>query len=257
MRTTRFSAFASIVFGTVLVTSGCATKSSRLDPLVQCETQRAQCEQQRQQCADNSRKLSTQLSGQIEKRKLLEKELADARQQAADTGQALAECRDQSTKVEQRAKSLEAAKAELDKRLTKSIAQRDVQIELLNNKLSVRVLNRILFDSGSATIQKRGMRVLGEVASVLASGNELIRVEGHTDNVPISAALKYRYQTNWELSAARAISVVRLFQNEHEIEPARMEAVGHSFYQPVTSNETEVERQFNRRVEVILTAPER
>ena len=92
------------------------------------------------------------------------------------------------------------------------------------------------------------------LATSIASKQDLIRVVGHTDDVRISKQLQRKYPSNWELSAARASSVVRYFQEKHGIDPLRMEAVGVSRYRPITSNTDETGRQRNRRVEVILTA---
>lgn len=95
--------------------------------------------------------------------------------------------------------------------------------------------------------------MLDSVAAAIAGGNETIRIEGHTDNVPIGPNLKSKYFSNWELSTGRASSVARYFENEHVIEPARMEAVGFSKHRPVVANDSDENRQRNRRVEIVLT----
>jgi chemotaxis protein MotB len=82
----------------------------------------------------------------------------------------------------------------------------------------------------------------------------MIRVEGHTDDVPIGATLKDKYFSNWELSAARAASVVRYFQHHHKIDTQRLEAVGFAEYRPIAPNDSVANRQRNRRVEIQLTA---
>ncbi len=152
------------------------------------------------------------------------------------------------------AEALKQQEGELCGRLRKEIEAKTVEIENLKGKLSVRVVDEILFASGDADILPGGKAVLDKVAEVLAGGTERIRVEGHTDEVPIGPTLKGKWFSNWELSAARAGSVVRYFQYGRNIDPARMEAVGVSAYRPVAPNDTPEGRQKNRRVEIILTA---
>ena len=157
---------------------------------------------------------------------------------------------DKAAKQAQRMKELEAG---LRQRLQSEIGNKDVEIDRLRSQLSVRVLDRILFESGSAEILAQGGKVLDAVAAALAGGNETIRIEGHTDNVPIGPNLKDKYFSNWELATGRASSVVRYFADAHGIDPIRMEAVGFSEYRPVASNETWEGRQRNRRVAIVLT----
>jgi chemotaxis protein MotB len=91
------------------------------------------------------------------------------------------------------------------------------------------------------------------MAGSLRGHNEQdIVVEGHTDDVPLSAALRKRFPSNWELSTARASAVVRFFQQEGGIQPKRLAARGYSYYRPVVPNDTEKGRQQNRRIEIIL-----
>lgn len=157
---------------------------------------------------------------------------------------------DASARQLQRMKDLEDS---LRQRLQGEIGAKDVEIERLRSQLSVRVLDRILFESGSADILLQGRRVLDAVGAALAGGDETIRIEGHADTVPIGPYLKQKYPTNWELSAARASSVVRYFEDRQGIQPTRMEAVGFSKYRPIAANDTEENRQRNRRVEIVLT----
>ncbi|MFU8855509.1 MAG: OmpA family protein [Deferrisomatales bacterium] len=155
---------------------------------------------------------------------------------------------------QQAAEALKRREDDLRARLQAELRDKTVEIENLRGKLSVRVLDKILFRSGSAQILPEGQRVLTKLADSLRGSEERIRVEGHTDDVPIGAALKDRFFSNWELSAARASSVVRYFQHAHAVAPERMEAVGISLYRPVAPNDTAEGRQRNRRVEIVLTA---
>ncbi len=150
---------------------------------------------------------------------------------------------------------LKQREADLRDRLQKELTDKDVQISQLKGQLTVSVLDKILFKSGRADILPAGRAVLEKVARVLVQTDDMIRVEGHTDNVPISAALKEKYFSNWELSAARAASVVRYFQSgEHKLDPLRLEAVGFAEYRPLAPNDSDANKQRNRRVEIVLTA---
>jgi len=108
-----------------------------------------------------------------------------------------------------------------------------------------------LFDPGEATLQKNAARTLATVAKVLETGTEAIEVEGHTDDVPIFTP---QFPSNWELSAARASSVVRLFIDQGVV-AERLRAVGLASYHPISTNDTPEGRSRNRRVSVIIVTP--
>ena len=133
------------------------------------------------------------------------------------------------------------------------IEQGQIIITQLADRLSVSMVDKILFPSGEAEITPEGVKVLERVGNVLKNtGNQIIRVEGHTDNVPIHPRLQKQYPTNWELSTARAANVVRFLQEKVGIAPERMQVIGMSEYQPVASNKTVSGRSKNRRIEITL-----
>ena len=133
------------------------------------------------------------------------------------------------------------------------IAQGQIQITRLADRLNVSMVDRILFPSGEADITPAGIRVLQRVGNVLkTTEGKVIRVEGHTDNVAISDRLKNTFPTNWELSTTRASNVVRFLQDTVGIDPARLQAVGLSEYHPIASNTTVKGRSQNRRIEIAL-----
>ena len=114
------------------------------------------------------------------------------------------------------------------------------------------MVEKILFDSGSAVIKKDGKKVLDRVADILKTiKNQQIKVEGHTDNAPISSRLADRFPTNWELSTARATTVVRYLQ-ERGLDPALLSAEGYAEYRPVAANDTDDNKAKNRRIEIVL-----
>ncbi len=208
-----------------------------------------QLEQGRKALHDKDAELAT-CRADLESQRQAAKTEAEACEQMRQDLQKRTGAAEAAGKQLQRMKELEDS---LRQRLKNDIGAKDVEIERLRSQLSVRVLDRILFESGSADILPKGREVLDLVAGVLAGGDETIRIEGHADSVPIGPMLKSKYFSNWELSTGRASSVVRYFETAHGIEPTRMEAVGFSKYRPIAPNDSEESRQRNRRVEIVLT----
>jgi len=142
---------------------------------------------------------------------------------------------------------------DLTKKLQREIQDGQVQITEMKNRLTMTMVDKILFPSGSVDISKEGKKVLDKVISILKDvEDKRIQVEGHTDNVRIVSSLKKKYPTNWELSTARATKVVRYLQDSGGIEPILLSATGYSEYQPVATNDTAKGRQKNRRIEIVL-----
>jgi chemotaxis protein MotB len=140
--------------------------------------------------------------------------------------------------------------------LKDQIASKQVKLESLEGKLKITFVDKILFNSGSAQINQAGQKTLLSLADTLKQApDQTIVVEGHTDNVGLGQALQKVFPTNWELSTARATSVVRFLQDKAQIDPARLSATGYSFYKPVADNDTEEGRAQNRRIEIILVPP--
>ena len=120
------------------------------------------------------------------------------------------------------------------------------------------LMKQLRFESGEATIKSEGYQVLDELIAYLktAAGDRLIRVEGHADNMEIGPSLKSLYQTNWDLSKSRAGGVLRYLTEKGGIDSAKLSSVGYGDTKPMTSNATEVGRQKNRRVDIVLYSPE-
>lgn len=137
--------------------------------------------------------------------------------------------------------------------LESEISRGEVTISELQGKLTVNMVEKILFDSGEAELKQDGQKVLQRVGDILKNvADKTIRVEGHTDNVPISARLKATFPTNWELSTARAINVVHFLQGPIGIAGNRLSACGFGPYQPVSDNATSEGRAQNRRIQIVL-----
>ncbi len=202
-------------------------------------------------------KRATALSGQLAEaesrvtsltaeRQRLEAELATMQAALGDTRAQLAE----------RDRKLGETTATYDKLLSDlkgEIADGQVKITQLRDKLTVNLVDKILFDSGSTVIKPRGREVLQKVADVLKTvSDKRIQIEGHTDNVPIAASLQARFPTNWELATSRATVVARFLQDQGGIDPTRLVATGYGQHHPVAPNDTPEGRAENRRIEIVL-----
>lgn len=155
------------------------------------------------------------------------------------------------TKLQDEMSELERAKAELENRLRKEIADKDASIQMKDRGLVITFVSEVLFDSGKAKLRQDSFEKLDKVGQVLQTTvrDLSIGVEGHTDNIPIKHS---GWKSNWELSSARALSVLHYFADEHGLDPQRLSATAYGEFQPVASNDTNEGRQQNRRVEIII-----
>jgi chemotaxis protein MotB len=127
----------------------------------------------------------------------------------------------------------------------------DLNIEVTHTQQGTRISfeDQVLFDFGKATINPAGFAFLDTIANALDKIPYAVRVEGHTDNVPIQTR---RFPSNWELSVARAVNVVKYFAEVSRINPQRLSAVGYGESRPMAANDTIANRAKNRRVEILL-----
>ena len=145
----------------------------------------------------------------------------------------------------------------LEEEMRTALESKDVTISQLQGKLTVNILDRILFDTGEAVLQPGGEAVLQKIASLLAQHPELkIHVIGHTDNVPIRASARNKIASNWELSTARALAAVRFLTETAGVDPRRLGAVGYGEFRPLASNATPEGRAKNRRIAITILADE-
>jgi chemotaxis protein MotB len=145
--------------------------------------------------------------------------------------------------------SMERLYQQLDEYIHQNNLQATVVLAVEERGLLIRFNDQVLFDSGKADIKKEVEKILDDIGKILNQNQKLIRVEGHTDNVPIHTQ---KYPSNWELSTARAVNVVKFFIERTGISPARLSAAGYSEYHPIASNDTSENRQKNRRVDVVI-----
>ena len=146
---------------------------------------------------------------------------------------------------------LERAKKELEDRLRNEINNKDVSVSMDDKGLVITFLAEVLFDSGKADLKSSALEKLDRIANVFTTtvAAYKIGVEGHTDNQPIKHS---NWKSNWELSAARALSVVHYLIDEHGLEPLRLSATGYGEYHPIDGNDTKEGQQKNRRVEIVV-----
>ena len=135
--------------------------------------------------------------------------------------------------------------------LQSEVTSGQIEIEQLRDGIRLNLPQDILFPSGASTLQQAGTDVLSKVAGNLSKLSHRVEVQGHSDNVPLSRGLARRFGTNWELAAARASQVVRLF-HEQGVDPGRLTAISFGEFAPVADNETPEGRAMNRRIEIRL-----
>jgi chemotaxis protein MotB len=142
----------------------------------------------------------------------------------------------------------------LENEMRADLESKDVTISKLQGKLTVNILDRVMFDSGEAILKPEGEAVLQKIAALLAGHPTLkIHVIGHTDNVPMHNA---RFASNWELSAARALAAVHFLTERGGVDPRRVGAVGYGEYRPIADNSTSEGRAKNRRIAITILPDE-
>jgi chemotaxis protein MotB len=142
-------------------------------------------------------------------------------------------------------------KRELEEALGEEIQKHEIEMRVTPEGLVVSLREVGFFNTGEASLLTGGQNTLTRIARVLNAQGFHIRVEGHTDNVPIHNT---HFRSNWELSTARATEVVALLIEKHGFDPSQISAAGYSQYHPITSNDTNEGRQTNRRVDVVVVA---
>lgn len=139
---------------------------------------------------------------------------------------------------------------QLKRDLADGIQDEDIQIDVEKTVVYISIADKLLYKSGSAVVSEKAKVVLGKVATVISSKPDMeVQVEGYTDNVSINTDCM---KDNWDLSVARATSVVRILQNDFSISPSRLIAAGRSEYMPLESNDTAEGRSVNRRTRIVI-----
>lgn len=237
----------------LLLLSACVSKSKYVQleaehadakhKLKYTETRLGYTDESREKCMDSL----ADCQGRFKEKKLQLSEEMEGLQVSLEESQSTI---DKQKKV---IRDLHATRTKIESSLKKQIENQEIKLEEIEGKLKVTLVDKILFDTGKVKIAKRGKEVLLELSDTLRENKDQnIVVEGHTDDVPIGLGLIEKYPTNWELSATRAVGVVRFLQEKGWLEPERLTATGYSYYKPVASNDTPEGRRQNRRIEIIL-----
>jgi chemotaxis protein MotB len=196
------------------------------------------------------------MRGQSVQNVRLERELAGARTQLenqsaelASLSNRLAEANAAIEKLSEENKSAVQTQQSLEDEMRKALESKEVTISELRGKLTVNILDRILFDSGEAELKAEGQKILEKIAGVLAQHtNRQVHIIGHTDDVPIHR----KFASNWELSTARATAAVRFLQERAGVDPRLLGALGYGEFHPIAPNTTAEGRAKNRRIEVVI-----
>ncbi|MHB8125594.1 MAG: flagellar motor protein MotB [Desulfitobacteriaceae bacterium] len=142
---------------------------------------------------------------------------------------------------------------EIKKNLDKYAAENSIQTKLISSieerGLVISIKDTLLFDSGSAVITPKALEILNKICKVLSIAGNYIKIEGHTDNVPINT---FQFPSNWELSVIRATNVLQRMAGEGGITPDRLSAIGYGEYRPIDSNTNDSGRAKNRRVDLVI-----
>lgn len=208
--------------------------------------------------------LTTSQKGQLsETEKTLGQQQQNLKQQQQTLEQQQETLRQQQQKLQQQQQRLQQLQDLLDQQKNQSEQLKNKMSEALkgfnsdelsvvqkNGKVYVSLSENLLFPSGSAVVNPKGVDALSKLAAVLNLNEDVaVNIEGHTDSIPIRG----KYTDNWDLSTSRANSIVRILVNNYKVDPKRVEASGHSFYDPIDTNSTPEGRAKNRRTEIILS----
>jgi len=203
--------------------------------------------------------LEQQKTALEQKNATLEKDNDGLKQQIASLDQHYTSAQQQVRSLQQENASLVASSQRqqeqfesLVKDLSSEVQKGELKVKQYKNMLTVELTEQVFFDSGRAKLKPGGQEVLKKVGEALKGyEDKIIRVVGHTDNVPVAKSLQATFPSNWELSVARATTVVRFLQDVG-VPPERMIASGRAEYEPVAPNDTPEGRQQNRRIEIML-----
>jgi chemotaxis protein MotB len=220
------------------------------------EQENSRLKDQVQACSDKSGAMETISKAQAEIVQLtqrmagLEKERDSLKKELKDAVSNLSEAK------QKELADAQATHAKLTEEMKKDIDQGRVQISRLSDQLSLTLVDQILFPSGGVRLSAEGTKLLQELADRLKENpSKIIRVIGHTDDLPPSGHLQSKFADNWALSSARAVNVVRYLE-QRGIEARHMQAVGLGASRPLNDNSTEQGRSKNRRIEIVLANPE-
>lgn len=265
----------SVIAGCVLMSS-CVSKKS----LENCQEENQKLSENFRDMAKNYQNAKEQLAANTARMTSLEDQLAQQKKDyaalqgsldksLANAGQnniSIEKLVDQINESNQYIRHLVEVKSKSDSlnlvltnNLTRSLSKeelKEVDVQVLKGVVYISLADNMLYKSGSYEINDRAAETLSKIAKIIKDYKDYdVLIEGNTDNVPVnaSAASMKNIRNNWDLSCLRASSVVQALQNQYGVDPKRLTAGGRGEYNPVTSNDTEVGKQRNRRTQIIIT----
>ena len=190
------------------------------------------------------------LQAQIDEAK---SQLAAAQTEDQTNKDAITALKAQVADLEKQKQQVTQSSKTLEDEMRSQLESKDVTISKLQGKLTVNILDRVMFDSGEAVLKPDGEAVMRKIGAILKEHPQLsIHVIGHTDNVPIRIGAHSRFASNWELSTARALAAVHFLSEEAGVDPRRLGAVGYGEFRPVADNSTPEGRAKNRRIAITI-----
>ena len=245
-----------LIFVGIFMLSGCVAKRY----LTQSENRVASLQADSSRFQNTISSLQTQITNQEASIADLNRKITNLSNQSSQQQNQLSQSQDDLQRQQQRLRQLQnllaqqkAASDELKNKMTealKGFSSNDLSVYQKDGKVYVSLSENLLFPSGSAVVNPKGVDALSKLAAVLNLNNSVaVDIEGHTDSIPIRG----KYADNWDLSTARANSIVRILVNNYKVDPKRVVSSGHSYFDPVASNATADGRAKNRRTEIILS----
>ena len=197
--------------------------------------------------------LKSQVDALSNKNSQLGQQTAEQQNQLSQSKETLEQQQKRLQQLQALLEQQKAASDELKNKMSEALKgfnSSDLSVYQKNGKVYVRLSENLLFPSGSAVVNPKGVDALSKLAAVLNLNSDVaVNIEGHTDSIPIRG----RFKDNWDLSTARANSIVRVLVDNYKVDPARVIASGHSYYDPIDTNSTSQGRAQNRRTEIILS----
>ena len=240
----------------IAASSACVSKKKLIDAQMQARSLQNDSALMASKMADQQaqiNKLQSDLNALTQQNAQLSNEATNKQGQVTSLQQNLAvqqkRLQDLQHLLDQQRKAMEDLKTKMTNALT-GFSSSDLTITQKNGKVYVSLSEKFLFPSGSAVVNDSGKIALGKLAAVLIANPDIaVNIEGHTDSIPIRG----KFQDNWALSTARATSVVRILVDQYKVDPKRVIASGHAWFDPVDTNSTPEGRARNRRTEIILS----
>jgi chemotaxis protein MotB len=245
-----------IIFAGIFMLSGCVAKRY----LTQSQDQVSKLQADSSRFQNTISSLQSQISNQEASIAELNRKISNLSTQTSQQQNQLSQSQQDLQKQQQKLQQLQnllaqqkAASMELKNKMSealKGFSSNDLSVYQKDGKVYVSLSENLLFPSGSAVVNPKGVDALSKLAAVLNLNNEVaVDIEGHTDSIPIRG----KYADNWDLSTARANSIVRILVNNYKVDPKRVISSGHSYFDPVATNSTAEGRAKNRRTEIILS----